>query len=68
MALSLDAVVPAFRLPIRLRIVRSSPHMRHFCVPDKVPKFARHKLRPIVADDARSRIGILFLARELINA
>ena len=63
----LEGAVPALKFPVALRVVRACADMGHAAQPDEVLEFPSDKLRAVVADDTRARVGI-FLASALQDA
>jgi hypothetical protein len=58
-AFSLERLVKPFQLAVRLRIVGRGSHMRHASDANKLFEVTRDKLRAVVGDDSRPRIGEL---------
>ena len=57
-ALCLDRTVPALDLPIRLRIIWRSLHVRHSRQPNELLEVPGDELRPIVGNDPGPFLGV----------
>src|SRR5271157_1810417 len=60
-AFAFQRLVPAFQLPIRLRVARRGSDVRHARDADELLEIAGNELRAIVRDDAWLRFRVLLL-------